>query len=197
MAQGLSHAARQLLPALKRAQLAIGLVLVLMVILLALEGLGGGTTPGGQSGQQGGGGGGGQELPMALDFTLRDIYGHQFSLSDFRGKVVILDFFATYCKPCKTQVEELKEVKRQFGDEVVIISISVSPEDTNEVLRSYAEENGITWRVARDTAGVGDAYNVLYLPTLVVVDPEGRITARHVGLTDSETLAKEVEAALG
>jgi len=182
---------------LKRAQLAIGLVLVLMVILLALEGLSGGTAPGGQSGQQSGGGGGGQELPMAPDFTLKDIYGHQFSLSDFRGKVVILDFFATYCGPCRTQVRELREVKQQFGDRVVIISISVSPEDTDEELRSYAEENGITWRVARDTAGVGDDYNVLYLPTLVVVDPEGRIAARHVGLTDSETLAKEVEAALG
>jgi len=178
---------------LKRAQLAIGLALVLMVILLALEGLGGGTAPGGQ----GGGGGGGQEPPTAPDFTLRDIYGREFSLSDFRGKVVILDFFATYCGPCKTQVRELKKLKEQFGDDLVIISISVSPEDTDEELRSYAEENGITWRVARDTASVGDAYNVLYLPTLVVVDPEGRITARHVGLTDSETLAKEVKAALG
>ena len=180
---------------MKRAQLAIGLVLVLMVILLALEGLSGGTAPGGQSGQQGGGGG--QELPKAPDFTLKDIYGHRFSLSDFRGKVVILDFFTTYCGPCKAQVGELKEVKEQFGDEVVIISISVSPEDTDEVLRSYAEENGITWRVARDTAGVGDAYKVLYVPTIVVVDPEGRIAARHDRLTDSETLAKEVEAALG
>ncbi len=180
---------------MKRSQLAIGLVLVLMVILLALEGLSGGTAPGGQSGQQGGGGG--QELPKAPDFTLKDIYGHRFSLSDFRGKVVILDFFATYCGPCKAQVGELKEVKEQFGDEVVIISISVSPEDTDEVLRSYAEENGITWRVARDTAGVGDAYKVLYVPTIVVVDPEGRIAARHIGFTDSETLAEEVEAALG
>jgi len=182
---------------LKRSQLAIGLVLVLMVILLALEGLGGGTTPGGQTGQQGGGGGGRQELPKAPNFTLKDINGREFSLSDFCGKVVILDFFATYCAPCKAQVGELKEVKEQFGDKLVIISISVSPEDTDEVLRSYAEENGITWRVARDTAGVGDAYDVLYLPTLVVVDPEGHITARHIGFTDSETLAKEVEVALG
>ncbi len=181
---------RQEARALKRSHLAIGLVLLAVIVLIAMDALKPAQGPGA-------GGQGSTSLKKAPDFTLTDIYGHKFSLSDFRGKVVILDFFTTYCVPCKAQVSELKEVKARFGDKLVIISISVYPGDTDDVLREYAAENGIDWLVARDTAGLANTYNIKAVPTLVVVDPDGYIRARHVGLTDSDTLAKEVKAALG
>ena len=133
----------------------------------------------------------------APDFTLKDIYGNRFSLSDFRGKVVILDFFATYCEPCKTEVEELRRLKSRFGAQVVIISISVYPGDTDEELRAFAEQHGMDWIVARDTANVAEAYDVKYLPTLVIIDKEGFIRHRHVGLTSYEVLESEVMGLLG
>ena len=167
--------------------MAIGLALAAIVILLALQAFSGQKPSG--AGQQGG--------QLAPDFTLKDINGREFSLSDFRGKVVILDFFATYCAPCKEQVKELRELRERFGEKLVIISISVYPGDTDKVLRDYARENGMDWIVARDTADVASKYGVRRLPTLVVVDPKGYIKAKHVGLTDSEVLAKDVEAALG
>lgn len=144
-----------------------------------------------------GGGGSEEEHELAPDFTLTDIYGHEFSLSDFRGKVVIIEFFTIHCPTCGDQVDELKKVWSKFHDGLYIISISVSPSDTDEQLRSYAAEHGIPWRVARDTAGVGENYDIRYVPTLVIVDREGYIRYRHVGLTYSDELISEVSSLLG
>ncbi len=171
---------------MSRAKLAIAVVLVAVVALIAMDAAGRiNVAPQG---------GGGEKAP---DFTLTDIYGNKFSLSDFRGKVVILDFFMIRCAPCKEQVRELKEVLAEYGGQVVIISISVDPGDTDEALRAYATENGMTWKVARDTAGLADKYHITAVPTLVLIDKEGYIRHRHVGLTDSEVLIEEVGELLG
>ena len=167
---------------LNRAYAIAAIILIAIVALIAVDAL--------QAGQFGPEGGASWE--KAPDFTLRDIYGRRFSLSDFRGKVVILDFFTTYCEPCKAEIGELKRLKSRFGAQVVIISISIYSGDTDDVLRDYAEEHGITWRVARDTANLADAYGVSAVPTLVIIDKEGYIRHKHVGFTSYEALENEV-----
>ena len=134
----------------------------------------------------------------APPFTLTDIDGKTFSLEDFRGKIVILDFFFIRCPPCQEEVSHLTEVFRRYRGKVMIISISVDLNfDTTQRLQQFRREHQIEWIIARDTADVAGAYGVTAVPTLLVIDQDGRIRYRHIGLTPSTTLLREVEALLG
>jgi thiol-disulfide isomerase/thioredoxin len=132
-------------------------------------------------------------LDVAANFTLTNIDGVQFSLSDYRGKVVLLDFFATICAPCVEEIPVLKLLHQEFNETVVIISISISPEiDTVEKLQLFRQENEINWTIARDTAEVNSDYGINTIPTLIIVDQEGYIRYQHVGLTEQQVLQGEV-----
>ena len=172
---------------MNRAYAVAAIILIAIVALIAIDAL--------QAGQfELGEGPSGEKAP---DFTLKDIYGRQFSLSDFRGKVVILDFFYIDCPACREEIPHLKAVKDKFGAQVIIISISVNPGDTDEELREFAEDYGITWRVARDTADLADAYGISFVPTLIIIDKDGYIRHKHTGLTSHEVLESEVMELLG
>lgn len=129
----------------------------------------------------------------APDFALSDIDDEQFSLSGYKEKVVLLDFFATWCSDCVDQIQHLKSLQTEFGEELVIISISVSPSfDTVEKLRQFRHDNNIDWIVVSDTTGIKDEYNVDMIPELVIVDQEGYIRHRHVGRTEYAALNEEI-----
>jgi len=102
----------------------------------------------------------------APNFTLVDINGEQFSLSDHLGKVVLLDFFATWCGPCISEIEHLKSLYNKYSpDQLVILSISVDPNsDTVQILQNFAQQYEIAWTVARDTTNVADKYGVSPIP---------------------------------
>lgn len=134
----------------------------------------------------------------APNFTLSDINGEQFTLSDHRGKVVLLDFFATWCGPCLDEFEHLKSLyDRYSSEEFVILSIDVDPSyDTVEILQGFVEQHEMVWTVARDTASVSDKYGVFFIPHLVIVDTEGYKMHDHIGLTGEETLRSEIDSLL-
>ena len=128
----------------------------------------------------------------AYEFTLVDTEGREFSLSDFRGKYVLLDFFAIWCGPCKMEIEHLKDLKDQLGDEVVIISIDVDPEETEQQIKDYQKVNGMDWIVAKDTEFLSMPYRVTGLPTLVLIDPSGNIINTYVGVTDETLIMRQI-----
>jgi len=131
---------------------------------------------------------------LANDFTLTDIDGNAFSLSGYRGKVVLLDFFATWCGPCRSEIPDLKALVELYGENLVIISISVDPNyDTVSRLKQFKTDYGMTWRIARDTAGVSDNYGIQYIPTLFIIDQEGYVRYKHVGLTEASILSNELD----
>jgi cytochrome oxidase Cu insertion factor (SCO1/SenC/PrrC family) len=134
----------------------------------------------------------------AQNFTLVDINGKQFSLSDHLGKVVLLDFFTTMCPPCIIEIEHLKGLYNKYSpDQLVILSISVDPyTDTVQRLQSFAQQNEITWTVARDTANVAYKYGVSPIPHLVIVDAEGYKRHNHIGLTAESTFRSEIDSLL-
>ena len=134
----------------------------------------------------------------AQNFTLVDINGEQFSLSDQLGKVVLLDFFTTYCGPCIIEIEHLKGLYNEYSpDQLVILSISVNPyTDTVQVLQNFAQQNEMTWTVASDTANVAYRYGVSPIPHLVIVDAEGYKRNSHIGLTAESTLRSEIDPLL-
>lgn len=141
---------------------------------------------------------GGHTALKATDFLLVDLQGRAFRLSDFRGRIVIIDFMATWCGPCRLQIPHLQEVRERYGDLVTIISISVDPvHDSNEVLKEYLKEYPhADWIWARDTINLKQIYGVVAIPTLVVIDQEGYVRFKHVGLTPSSTIIQEIDEIL-
>jgi nitrous oxidase accessory protein len=129
----------------------------------------------------------------APDFSLTDIDGNSFSLSDYRGTVVLLEFFATYCSPCVNQTAHLKILYEEFGDKLLIISIG---RENETVLRDFREEHGIEWTIANDTANMLEAYEVVAIPVLLIIDQQGYICYTYVGLTEESVLRPEIESLL-
>lgn len=133
----------------------------------------------------------------APDFTLVDIDGNEFLLSNQHGKVVIINFFAIDCYYCGLEMPHLRILYEEYpSNQFMIISISVDLRDTNEDLRNFAHQYNVEWTVARDTANVGDKYGVSPIPHLIVVDAEGYKRYEHIGLTEETKLRLEIDALL-
>jgi peroxiredoxin len=134
-----------------------------------------------------GNGNGGEELEPAPDFTLTDIDGNEFSLSDFRGKVVILDFMATWCNPCEKSMAFLKQVFNDYSSsQLQIITIDVDESENETLLRDFKDQHGDDWIYAIDTTNeVDESYKVLTggpgVPVMVIVNQDGDIALRHLG----------------
>ena len=112
-------------------------------------------------------------------FTLVDIDGNAFSLSSCPAKVVLIDFFATYCGPCINAIPTLRSLYDQYSrDQLEIISISPEGKST---LRNFVQQHNMTWIIAQDTAGVSDDYSVTYIPRTFLVDADGYIRYDHTG----------------
>lgn len=138
-------------------------------------------------------------LPLAPDFKLPKVGGGYVSLSGLRGKVVVLDFMATWCGPCKTELPHLAEIDANYGtDKVIVLSIDVDASESESLLSQYIKDNAISWEVLRDTSGINNAagYDVASIPTLVIVDQNGRIAYRNVGVTQASTLRAHIDPLL-
>ena len=141
--------------------------------------------------------GGGTVEGNAPNFTLTDTNGNSFSLSDFRGKVVVLDLMATGCEPCKQEIPHLKEVQQHYGDDVIILSISVAWGcDTNQWLATFKQERGCTWRFAIDTDDIATKYDAMSIPKLVIIDKNKNIRFTRVGVIPSSILIEKINGLL-
>lgn len=123
------------------------------------------------------------KTPPAIDFTLKDQYGNTHTLSDYKGKTVFLNFWATWCPPCKAELPDIQNLydnAETEGDEALIVLGVASPDSGNEVseeeIAEFLEKNGYTYPVLMDTAGeVFGAYGVQSLPTTFMIDKEGNV----------------------
>ena len=130
-----------------------------------------------------------------LDFSIPDIYGKTVTLSDYSGEVVVLDFMATWCGPCRAAMRDLVTVHNEIGDQFILISITVDPNfDTISTLKRWKEDYNAGWIHARDLADppVAQLFDISSIPTYVILDREGEIRFRHVGLVSSLKLKTEI-----
>ncbi len=133
--------------------------------------------------------------PAAPGFTLRDLAGREVSLASLRGRVVVIDFWATWCAPCVFQIpilNEFWEVHRSDGVEVLGVAVDV---EGAEVVAPFVAEHGVRYPVLLGSESLARDFGALGFPTLFVVAPDGRIEAVHTGVIDAHALEAAVEAA--
>ncbi len=120
------------------------------------------------------GGGGDTEAP---DITFTDLDGTEVSLSDFKGKVVVLDMMATWCPSCREGMADLLEVHERYGDSIEMITIDIDLLETPAMLREYQREYGAEWRFAMDNDDQDfyQEFNVKQIPRIVVIDINGDV----------------------
>lgn len=138
-------------------------------------------------------------VELAPDFSYNAVNGGTVSLSGNRGKVIIIDFMATWCQPCKDQITNLKSIQEDYASRgVVIISLNVDQQVTDPELLAYRNEQGAQWGFATDTNGVSlnSKYSVSSIPTIVVIDKEGAIAKRNVGLMSVSALESAINPLL-
>lgn len=132
----------------------------------------------------------------APDFTGADVYGQDFTLSEQRGRVVILNFMFTTCEACQLETESLKGVRGVYSEsDLVIVSISVSLSDSNVILRTYRESREANWIFLMDPGDVTDSYGVRSVPHMFVIDGSGRIASSHADVLDMEEVSSLIDNA--
>jgi len=130
-------------------------------------------------------------------FQLNDLNGKPVSLAEARGKIVLLNFWATWCGPCRAEIPDLVDLQKRYADKFEIIALATDEDDPDEV-RRFVLQSGINYRVAMSSEAVRRDYGgIAALPTSFVIDPEGRIVQKHVGLNDPSIYELEVRAMLG
>jgi peroxiredoxin len=120
----------------------------------------------------------------APDFSISSIDGAPVELEAYRGRVVVLDLFATWCGPCRTQMGELNELRAYYPkSEVVILSVDVDPKETTQQIRDFRDEFNADWTFSADTDGLGQKYDASSIPTMAVIDQDGNLVHRDAGVT--------------
>ena len=188
----------------KHARLRFGLVIMVIAVLITGLQVVSGCSPAAESDTgQTSGSGSQQSLPPAPvigreapDFTLEDLDGNSIRLNDLRGKVVFLNFWATWCPPCRAEMPDIEEIYQQYKDQdVVILGIDIQ-ESPNKV-RSFVKDGGYTWTMLLDeTAVAANLYNVRAIPTSYFIDREGIIKAISIGGMSSATIKAKLADAM-
>jgi thiol-disulfide isomerase/thioredoxin len=134
---------------------------------------------------------------QAPDFKVDDLDGKPLSLSASRGKVILLNFWATWCGPCRAEIPDLIELQKKYGDHLQIIGLDVDDDDSAEV-KKFVEKNGINYPVGMATNEIRVQYGgVAALPTSFVLDSEGRVVQKHEGLRNPLLYEFEIRSLIG
>lgn len=136
------------------------------------------------------------KVTPAPNFTLTDINGHLLQLADYKGKVVLLDFWATWCAPCRSEIPHFVSWQKQYGSQGLQV-IGISMDDDAKPVPAFMHQFGIDYPVAVGDAKLADHYGgVLGLPVTFVIGRDGQIYHKHVGLTDMALLEGEIKQLL-
>lgn len=138
----------------------------------------------------------------AIDFELKDQYGKTQKLSDYKGKVVFLNFWATWCPPCKMEMPDIQKIYEKYEkqgekSEVVVLSVAApNTQDEKDIdgIKSFLEENGYTYPVLMDDGGYTfGAYRISSLPTTFMIDKEGNVFGYVQGGLTQEAMESIIE----
>ncbi|MDP2932391.1 MAG: TlpA disulfide reductase family protein [Chloroflexota bacterium] len=132
----------------------------------------------------------------APDFTLLDLEGNRVTLSDFRGKVVFINFWASWCPPCRAEMPDIEAVYQKYKDKgVVVIGIDImEPED---VVRQFVRQGGYSWTFVLDSTGeIARDYRIAAIPTSFFLDKDGIIKTTYIGAMTQRAMESKLAEAM-
>jgi thiol-disulfide isomerase/thioredoxin len=132
-----------------------------------------------------------------LNFTLKDMNGVDVKLASFKGKVILLNFWATWCGPCRAEIPSLVELQNEYANDLVVLGFSV--DDPVDKLKPYVEEFKINYPILLGLGreDVQDAFGPLWgIPVSVIIAPDGTIQKKHSGIGTKEQFEREIKLAL-
>ncbi len=131
------------------------------------------------------------DYPQAPEFNLEDLNGNTHTLAEYEGKVIFLNFWATWCPPCRQEIPGFVELYEQYKDDgMVILGISLDQKG-EAVVNSFADKTKINYPLTMATQAVMEDYQPgQYIPATIVIDKEGRIRDRHVGYLAKNDMEK-------
>ena len=134
----------------------------------------------------------------APNFTLKDADGRNVSLTDYKGKVVLLNFWATWCGPCKIEIPWFIEFEQKYKDRgFAVLGVSMDDEGW-EVVKPYLAKTKINYRILVGNEQIAKQYGGLdALPTTLIIDRSGNVLSTHEGLVSKGTYEKEILSLLG
>lgn len=135
----------------------------------------------------------------APDFTLKDLNGNIVKLSEFRGKPVYLNFWASWCPPCKAEIPEIQKFYQQNKDKVAVLAVNLTSNDKLTDVVNILKDSNANFPVLLDTnanSSVADAYQVYGIPASFFIDKNGIIRETHVGGMTLDTLQEALKKAL-
>ncbi|MGG0846481.1 TlpA disulfide reductase family protein [Peribacillus simplex] len=131
----------------------------------------------------------------APNFTLKTLDGKQVELSDYKGKKVMLNFWATWCPPCKKEMPDMEKYTQQAGDDVVVLAVNIDPE--NDV-QSFVDNNGITFTIPLDSQSaknpVNERYKILSIPTTYFIDKKGIIRNKVISAMQLKDMERNINS---
>ncbi len=123
-------------------------------------------------------------ISRPVEIKLKDVFGNTVSLSYFRGKIVFLNFWATWCPPCIIEMPSMEKLHRRFKDKSFVM-VAINSQETDALVKSFFEKNKLSFTALLDSSGeVGSGFGVNALPTTFVLDKQGRIIGSALGPRD-------------
>ncbi|TXC91777.1 redoxin domain-containing protein [Metabacillus litoralis] len=131
----------------------------------------------------------------APDFELTTLDGEKMSLSDLKGKKVLINFWATWCPPCRSEMPDMQQIYDEYDDDVVIAAVNLtSSESSVDTVESFVNELSLTFPILLDEKGkVNNEYEVLSYPTSYFIDEEGIIKTKFVGALSYDQMKKLID----
>lgn len=132
----------------------------------------------------------------APDFELSDIYGNSFKLSNLKGKVIILDFFATWCPPCVAEIPGFNSLVDEYKSKGLEI-VGVSLDDKVSTVKDFAENKNMKYHLIMGNEKIVKDYGgITGIPTTFIIDKNGNIVNKHIGYVEKEDFEKEIKGLL-
>lgn len=134
---------------------------------------------------------------QAPDFTLIGPEGNSVSLSEHFGKPVVINFWASWCSPCKSELQAFDELYQEYGSDIefMMVNLTDGKRETQEGVKLFIEEKGYSFPVYYDTEyDAAAAYGVYSIPMTVIIDADGNISDTHIGAMDKETIKGYISA---
>lgn len=133
---------------------------------------------------------------VAPAFTVKTVDGKHVSLADYKGKVILLNFWATWCGPCQTEIPRFMRFQREFGkDEFQVLGISM--DDSDAPVRTFTAKLRTNYPIALGSAKLAESYGgILGLPITLLIDRKGHIAKRYEGAADLDAMQRDIQQLL-